>query len=234
MGKKAKVFLGVLLGLILVVLVADTVESTCYDDDGKIVPCKTPVYRYYDQDGNYNIHPTTYTKLDARGNNLPVTATSWVMVRDNGTGLIWEVKCNMDGVKDYNDPHDSDNIYTWYDPNRMTNGGDAGTSGDGTDTRDFIEALNNGHFGGYSNWRLPTIKELAYLVDHSIDSERPDENTLYINTVYFPNTMSSYYWSSTNHSYFPYYAWAMYFHSGKDDWRYKDTAHYVRAVRYAQ
>ena len=81
---------------------------------------------------------------------------------------------------------------------------------------------------------MPSIKELAYLVDYSVGSYRPDRNTIYINTTYFPNTKLSYYWSSTSHSYFPYYGWAMYFHFGKDDWRYKNTAHYVRAVRYGQ
>ena len=70
--------------------------------------------------------------------------------------------------------------------------------------------------------------------DYSVGSDRPDRNTIYINTTYFPNTRLSYYWSSTSHSYFPYYGWAMYFHFGKDDWRYKNTAHYVRAVRYGQ
>jgi hypothetical protein len=234
MGKKVKLVLGVLWGLIVVVFVPGMVQGTCYDNDGKIVPCRTPVYRYYDQDGNYSIHPTTYTKLDPQGKDLPVSAAHWVMVRDNDTGLIWEVKRNREGVKNYEDPHDSDNIYTWYDPNPITNGGDAGKPNDGMNTKAFIDALNNAHFGGYSNWRLPTIKELAYLVDYSIHSERPDKNTLYINTVYFPNTMLSYYWSSTNHSYFPYYAWAMYFHFGKDDYRYKETAHYVRGVRYGR
>ncbi len=33
-----------------------------------------------------------YTKLDAAGNDLPTGATEWTCVRDNDTGLIWEVK----------------------------------------------------------------------------------------------------------------------------------------------
>ena len=234
MKKKPIMIFGVSCALLFFGSVPSTGENACYDDNGNVIPCKDTFYRYTDQDGHYDIHPTTYTKLDSQGNSLPVTAASWVMVRDNDTGLIWEVKRNRDGVKDYNDPHDSDNIYTWYDPNPNTNGGDAGTRGDGTDTRDFIEALNNAHFGGYSNWHLPSIKELAYLVDYSKNSDRYDIDTIYIDSTYFPNTRLSYYWSSTSHSYFPYYGWSMYFHFGKDDWRYKNTAHYVRAVRYDQ
>ena len=60
----------------------------------------------------------------------PITATEWVMVRDNVTGLIWEVKQNQNAVTNYDDPHDADNNYTWYDSNPETNGGNAGTPGD--------------------------------------------------------------------------------------------------------
>jgi hypothetical protein len=48
------------------------------------------------------------------------------MVRDNVTGLIWEVKQDKDGTPDYANPHDADNIYTWYNSNSETNGGDSG------------------------------------------------------------------------------------------------------------
>ena len=130
-----------------------------------MIPCPSPGQPFYGQDGNYSINPMSYTKLDGSGNALPDSAASWVMVRDNVTGLIWEMKTNKDGVKNYNDPHDADNTYTWYDSNPATNGGNVGTPGNGTDTEDFINALNNAHYGDYSDWRLPTIKELAYTVD---------------------------------------------------------------------
>jgi len=68
-----------------------------------------------------------------RGNDLPDSATEWVMVRDNLTGLIWEIKQAGDDVQDYSNPHDADNTYTWYDSNPDTNGGYAGTPGGGTE-----------------------------------------------------------------------------------------------------
>ena len=144
-------------------------------------------------------------------------------------GLIWEMKTNKDGVKNYNDPHDADNTYTWYDSNPATNGGNAGTPGNGTDTEDFIKALNDAHYGGYSDWRLPTIKELAYIVNYSIPYPGPT-----IDTGYFPNTQSSFYWSSTTYAYGTDYAWGVYFDYGYDGYGNKSNGYYVRAVRGGQ
>ena len=112
----------------------------------------------FGEDSDYNINPQSYSKLDTSGNDLPDNATSWAMIRDNVTGLIWEVKHNKDGTSNYNNPNDADNKYTWCDTNPATNGGNAGTCGEGTDTTDFISALNNASYGGCSKWRVPTIK----------------------------------------------------------------------------
>jgi len=165
--------------------VPDTGQTKCYDNDSEI-PCPRVGGDFHGQDGTYLINAPLYTKLDASGNDLPDTATSWVMVRDNVTGLIWEVKTDDGSV------HDKDNTYTWYDSNPTTNGGDPGTPGDGTDTEDFISALNTSQFGGLSDWRLPTIQEMTAIVD--LGREFPT-----IDTAYFPNTVSNCYWSSTTY-----------------------------------
>ncbi len=124
----------------------------------------------FGEDSDYTTNPPSYTKLDAQGNDLPVSAKEWVMVRDNVTGLIWEVKTDDETI------HDKDNEYTWYDSNPDTNGGEAGKPGDGKNTEEFIKALNAEKFGGFSDWRLPTIKELDSVVnlggyETSIDTE---------------------------------------------------------------
>ena len=103
--------------------VPDTGQTKCYTTSGGEIPCPQPGEDLYGQDANYTINPPSYTKLDSTGDVLPDDATTWVMVRDNVTGLIWEAKQNKDGNLDYSDPNDADNTYTWYDPNPATNGG---------------------------------------------------------------------------------------------------------------
>jgi len=116
--------------------------------------------------------PSKYTKLDSNGKQLPDSAQSWVMVLDNATSLVWEVKQNKDGVQNYGNPNDADNTYSWDESSKK-----------------FINALNAAHFGGFSDWRLPSLKELKTIVDSN--RTKPA-----INTDYFPNTQSSSYWSS--------------------------------------
>ena len=173
--------------------VSDTGQTQCYNDDGEEIAYPQPGEAFYGQDGSYLINLPSFTKLDAGGNDLTFSAASWVMVRDNVTGLIWEVKTDDGSI------HDKDNTYTWYDGNSGTNGGNAGTPGEGTDTEDFIGALNQATFGGHSDWRLPTRKELASIVDLGGYS-------LGIDTDYFPLTVASYYWSATTDAEDPEYA----------------------------
>ena len=181
--------------------VPETGQTTCYDDVGNVInPCPLRNQPFYGQDANYSNNPMSYTKLDVNGDVPSKNSTQpWVMVRDNVTGLIWELKTNMDGHPDYSNPHDADNLYVWYNSNPNTNGGYAGTPGDGIttfDTEEFIKALNDTDFGGYSDWRLPTIKELDSIVNYNIPNPGPT-----INTAFFPSTQSYYYWSSTNYAF---------------------------------
>ena len=205
--------------------VPDTGVTTCYNATVEIA-CPSSGQAFYGQDAQYTIGPMSYTKLDGSGNALSDSATSWVMVKDNVTGLVWEMKTNEDGVRNYNDPHDADNIYTWYDSNPATNGGNAGTPGTGTDTEDFIKALNDANYGGYSDWRMPNTKELVSIVNYSISYPGPA-----IDTVYFPNTAASWYWSSTTGVDYTSYAWSVYFDHGGVNNLNKSSAGYVRAVR---
>jgi hypothetical protein len=183
--------------------VPDTGQTTCYNDVGAVIVCPRPGERFYGQDGNFTINPLSYTKLDGNGNSLPFSATSWSLVRDNVTGLIWEVKTDDGSI------HDRDDMYDWYAADK-----------------EFIASLNDVRFCRSSDWRLPTIKELTYLVDYNIPYPGPT-----IRTAYFPHTVGGLYWSSTPHACDPDDAWLNCFYYGYN-YRYYTLSHYfVRAVR---
>ncbi|MFC1856590.1 DUF1566 domain-containing protein [Thermodesulfobacteriota bacterium] len=201
--------------------IPDTAQTTCYDAAGNVIdPCPQPGEDFYGEDANYTINPPSYTKLDAEGNDLPDEATEWAMVRDNVTGLTWEVKTDNGSI------HDVHKIYTWCDNNPDTNGGNAGTCGNGTDTEDFINALNAENFGGFSDWRLPTMEELRSIVDYGRYSPA-------ISTDYFPNT-TVFYWSSTTDANDTISAWLMNSYVGYSYLSNKSDSHDVRAVRGGQ
>lgn len=78
---------------------------------------------------------------------------------------------------------------------------------------------------GHSDWRLPTIKELLSIVDYTRHEPA-------IDSAIFPNTKSSYYWSSSPFSANPDYAWIVNFDSGEASWVPRSNcAAFVRAVR---
>ena len=204
---KNMLLIGVICGLVLWAFpvfswpVPDTGQTACYNADGTTITCPESGQPFAGQDGNNLINPPSFTKLDASGNELADSAASWVMVRDNVTGLVWEVKTD-DGTI-----HDKDNTYTWYDPNPETNGGSAGTNIGDNNSNAFIDAINTSNFGGYSDWRIPTRKELRSIAIYGWSGPS-------IKPSFFPNTKSSKYWSSTTHSQYNDWAWAINFSDG--------------------
>ena len=182
--------------------IPDTGQTTCYNNSEKIT-CPQPGQAFFGQDASYTINPSSYTKLDVNGNALPDSATSWSMVRDNVTGLIWEVKTDDGSI------HDRDNRYTWQEAQDV-----------------FAQSLNSSRFGGFSDWRVPSMKELTYLVDYGTYNPA-------VNTDFFHYTgSSSLYWSSTAYADDTSYTWSIFFDYGYDYYfTYKLFTYYVRAVR---
>ena len=221
------VFLALFGSLPAVEPLPDTGQTKSYNNSGEISE-PAPGGAFYGQDAHYT-RDRSYKKLDVNGYELNNDATTWMMVKDEVTGLIWEAKQNNDGTKHYDNPHDADNTYTWYDSNPATNGGNAGTSGTGTDTEDFINAMNAGSgFCDHTDWRLPTIKELSRLVDSGRDGGAV------ITVDFFHQTRPSDYWSSTTNTLFTDHAWHVYFKYGIVDEDNKTKSYYVRAVRSGQ
>lgn len=78
-------------------------------------------------------------------------------VTDNLTTLVWEKKESLDGAKDYSNPHDSDNDYTW--------SAAAPYSESGTAFTEFLRTLNGDPaFAGSNGWRLPTFIEIESII----------------------------------------------------------------------
>lgn len=79
-------------------------------------------------------------------------------------------------------------------------------------------------FAGHEDWRLPNIKELMSIVDY-------DRINPAIDPIFFPNTKSSYYWSSTTLADLVNVRWRVWFHYATVSNTSGSSAHYVRAVR---
>ena len=158
-----------------------------------------------DRDGHAGF---SWTKLDSNGTPLPdqgvdYMVAPWPCVRDEVTGLTWEVKTDDDGLRD------KDWSYSWYTSTGLHIG--AAVSGlanggicvdrESCDTDAYIEAVNGAALCGYTDWRLPTRSELLSIVNYEpLDAPvAPGGLTPFIDNIYFPNTSNALaYWSVTD------------------------------------
>ena len=171
-----------------------------------------------------------FTKLGVAGDPLPdqaaiYTITPWNCVRDEITGLEWEVK-TIDGAL-----RDQNHTYTWYNPDSETNGGAPGRAdggqctGSDCDVNAYVKAVNQQGLCGHNDWRLPTRAELRTIVDYQ--SSFPA-----IDTSYFPNTVARSFWSAEPNDTYPRFAWHTDFKFGLASYYYlKSGPKAVRLVR---
>ena len=161
-----------------------------------------------------------FTRLNADGTDYTGSGVygsdPWACVRDNYTGLVWEVKTDDGGV------HDKDTTYKW---------GGVGAQQYGSEYYDDWDALVNGANGaslcGFKDWRAPTANELLGLA--SLDRVNPA-----IDADYFPNTRTSRFWSTSPYSGDDSMAWYIGFDNGFTYRQSRSTAYYVRLVRSGQ
>ena len=143
-----------------------------------------------------------FTKLGADGTPLAiqnasysntgneVDGTSWACVHDNHTGLTWEVKTQDGSV------HDKTRTFRW---GGLTAVGrqHSGRYGEHYDDWNVLietanDTANSGANGlcGFTDWRVPKVPVLHSIIHFGRVAPMIDTN-------YFPNTESTFYWTST-------------------------------------
>jgi hypothetical protein len=139
----------------------------------------------------------------------------WACIRDNHTGLVWEVKTNDGGL------HDKDKGYRW-------GGKTAKGKGFGEYYADWdvlVDGSNSELLCGYNDWRVPSLKELHGLVNYAA-------NVPTINTQLFPNTnILSMFWSSSPTASLSNHAWFVFFGEPVGNYQPRNKESSVRLVR---
>ena len=187
-----------------------------------------------DYDTTYIGTITTGAK-DLAGNPLEAdytwsftTTTTWTMLNLPDTGQ----------TASYTETYGEDSDYSINPPSYTDNGDGTVTDNvtglmwqqeDDDTTRTWDDAIsycNDLTLGGYSDWRLPSKKELISIVDYG--TYMPS-----IDTTYFPGTNASYYWSCTASASNSSDAWSVGFSSGGVYYGQSSNS-YVRCVRGGQ
>lgn len=149
----------------------------------------------------------------------------WVCVRDNQSGMTWEVKTPEAGLRSIN------NTYSWYDPDQNSNGGYAGKANAGVctgsdcDTDSYAKAVNTKKLCSLSDWHLPSRFELNTIVDTSIFFPGPT-----LPKAFFPEALPGKYWTDTTFKTRRAGAWVWRFDYGNDYVAEKSEALSLRLV----
>ncbi|MGB1159384.1 MAG: DUF1566 domain-containing protein [Porticoccaceae bacterium] len=165
-----------------------------------------------------------FTRLNADGSQYAASgdynSDPWGCVKDNHTGLTWEIKTDDGGI------HDKDNTYRWGGKTTQVNeSARTGNWGDYYDDWDtLVDGSNNENFCGFADWRVPTLMELMTITNKDTFNPAVDSN-------YFPNVRSSDYWSSSPYAGSESNAWRVSFGYGYNAYGTRSDGYHVRLVR---
>ncbi|MDN5864026.1 MAG: DUF1566 domain-containing protein [Gammaproteobacteria bacterium] len=156
-------------------------------------------------------------------NSTTYDQNPWACVRDNWTGLVWEVPRRVAGAGLY----DTSYVYSWYNPDSNSNGGDPGKANGGfyeLDTYHFVQKVNEAALCGFTDWRLPSAAELRNLMNFGAIGglSKPLQA--------IPTLEPAGYWTSTPGD-LPSRATVISALYGYDSFLPKNTLHYVILVR---
>ena len=177
-------------------------------------------------------------------------------ITDLNTGLMWEKKVVLNSTRDATNLNDADNCYPWQGkcstaetacgtdadclPAETCKVGDCQLDDpNGVTIFGWVAALNAAAFAGYTDWRIPHVKELQGVADYGASSPTIDAAfhgascggaCTDLTDPQCSCTASDEYWSSTsvvgNED-----AWKVKFEKGKVETSSKESKLFVRAVR---
>lgn len=128
---------------------------------------------------------------------------------DRSTGLMW-MRCSIG--------------QTWVTASNHCTGNSVHA---GWEQMILINNFNSaGGFAGKKDWRLPNINELRSIVEDCRSNPA-------INTLLFPQTPNTQYWTASSYSGLATHAWTVDFAQGRDNYDLKSNSHAIRLVRVA-
>lgn len=200
-------------------LINDTGMSDCYNNSQKI-NCASEDFPSQDADiGRDSVANQLdkvgqgdlafdFTKLNEFADELPDDANSFSCVRDNVTGLIWEIKESSSALPPFTTDRAATNHYTWHldgsngEQTGSVQGAANSTCPSASDCglQTYINEVNSTDFCGGTNWRVPTYTELLGLLDYAKQGE-----TSLLNRDFFPNQPSATQLSNSGDAFMPYW-----------------------------
>jgi len=117
-----------------------------------------------------------YTKLNKFADEVADDSSDFTCIRDNVTGLVWEVKSAPSGTVPDTSLRDGQNHYFWDIGETTFTDTSTANSTCPNDTscgvQSYINEVNDLDFCGGTNWRLPTYTELLGLIDYGKQGQR--------------------------------------------------------------
>ena len=180
-----------------------------------------------------------FTRLDNNGDVIDNPSFTFNCIRDNVTGLIWQVKDNVDNTNiNY-----VDQSFTWFadeengnfEGELNANSASCNVQNTNCNTQDYVNQINAQGMCGFFDWRLPTPQELQSIVHYGKTTPPV------VDTEYFPfwgdnNSQPLWYWTSQPNAdgvnnEVALAAWAFDMQTGNDAFLSKDTEQRVILVR---
>jgi hypothetical protein len=134
-----------------------------------------------------------YTKLNEFADEVADDSSHFSCIRDNVTGLVWEVKTASSDLVPNTPLRDGKNHYTWFINNtgtalagsRIGPANSTCPSNTNCGLQAYVNEVNALDFCGGTNWRVPTYPELLSLIDYGKQGQ-----SRLLDEDFFPNVPS--------------------------------------------